>query len=164
MTFRQTDGPAVAAAKASISTATAYRYEHSHQLPSSQKQTRGRRRPDPLADFFDTEVVPMLKAAPDLRAVAIFRRDAAAPSGLVDRGTSYARAPYPAVNAAILVIDDARAVIDGREQHQRRFAAAGLMSKCQSSLERLAWKRTAATGRTTRAWSRPEARRTRSTA
>jgi hypothetical protein len=40
MTFRQTDGPAVAAAKASISTATAYRYEHSHQLPSSQKQTR----------------------------------------------------------------------------------------------------------------------------
>ncbi len=126
MTFRQTDGPAVAAAKASISTATAYRYEHSHQLPSSQKQTRGRRRPDPLADFFDTEVVPMLKAAPDLRAVAIFRRDAAAPSGLVDRGTSYARAPYPAVNAAILVIDDARAVIDGREQHQRRFAAAWL--------------------------------------
>jgi hypothetical protein len=72
MTFRQTDGPAVAAAKASISTATAYRYEHSHQLPSSQKQVRGRRRPDPLADFFDTEVVPMLKAAPDLRAVAIF--------------------------------------------------------------------------------------------
>ena len=28
--------------------------------------------PDPLADFFDTEIVPMLKAAPELRAVAIF--------------------------------------------------------------------------------------------
>lgn len=72
MTFRQIDGPAIAAAKASISTATAYRYELHHHLPSSQKQPRGRRRPDPLVDFFDTEVVPMLKAAPGLRAVAIF--------------------------------------------------------------------------------------------
>jgi hypothetical protein len=33
---------------------------------------RGRRRPDPLVDFFDAEVVPMLTAAPELRAVAIF--------------------------------------------------------------------------------------------
>ena len=72
MTFRQTDGPAISAAKASISTATAYRYEQDHQLPSSRQKMRGRRRPDPLVDFFDTEVVPMLKAAPDLRAVAIF--------------------------------------------------------------------------------------------
>ena len=72
MTFRQIDGPAIAAAKASISTATAYRYEQHHQLPSSTKQVRGRRRPDPLVDFFDAEVVPMLKAAPGLRAVAIF--------------------------------------------------------------------------------------------
>ena len=72
MTFRQTDGPAVAAAKASISTATAYRFEQDHRLPSSISKVRGRRRPDPLADFFDAEVVPMLKAAPELRAVAIF--------------------------------------------------------------------------------------------
>src|SRR4051794_12761573 len=72
MTFRQTEGPAVCAARASISTATAYRYEQHHQLPSSQKQARGGRRPDPLIDFFDAEVVPMLNAAPDLRAVAIF--------------------------------------------------------------------------------------------
>ena len=72
MTFRQTDGPAISAAKASISTATAYRFEQDHRLPSSRKVVRGRRRPDPLADFFDAEVVPMLTAAPDLRAVAIF--------------------------------------------------------------------------------------------
>ena len=72
MTFRQTDGPAVSAAKASISTASAYRLEQDHRPPSSQKAVRGRRRPDPLADFFDAEVVPMLTAAPDLRAVAIF--------------------------------------------------------------------------------------------
>jgi hypothetical protein len=72
MTFRQTDGPAISAAKASISTASAYRYEHNHQLPSAHKQPRGRRRPDPLVDFFDAEVVPMLIAAPGLRSVAIF--------------------------------------------------------------------------------------------
>jgi hypothetical protein len=82
MTFRQTDGPMVAAAKASISTSTAYRFEQDHRLPSSIDQdhrlpssidkVRTRRRPDPLADFFDVEVIPMLKAAPGLRAVAIF--------------------------------------------------------------------------------------------
>ncbi len=72
MTFRQTNGPAVSAAKASLSTASAYRYEQNHRLPSSQKTLRGRRRPDPLADFFDAEVVPMLKAAPEVRVVAIF--------------------------------------------------------------------------------------------
>ena len=82
MTFRQTDGPAIAAAKASISTATAYRYELHHHLPSSQKQPRGRRRPDPLVDFFDTEVVPMLKAAPGLRSVAIFEEMQRRHSGL----------------------------------------------------------------------------------
>ena len=72
MTFRQTDGPAISAAKASVSTATAYRFEQDHRLPSSQVRVRGRRRPDPLATFFDTEVVPMLTATPELRAVAIF--------------------------------------------------------------------------------------------
>ncbi len=72
MTFRQTDAPPVAAAKASISAATAYRFEHDHRLPSHKQKIRDRRRPDPLVEFFDSEVVPMLKAAPGLRAVAIF--------------------------------------------------------------------------------------------
>jgi hypothetical protein len=72
MTFRQTEGPAVAAAKASISLATAYRFEQDHRPPSAIDKVRTRRRPDPLADFFDAEVIPMLKAAPGLRAVAIF--------------------------------------------------------------------------------------------
>jgi transposase InsO family protein len=72
MTLRQTNGPTVSAAKASISTATAYRFEQDHRLPSAEARMRGRRRPDPLAAFFDAEVVPMLTAAPDLRAVAIF--------------------------------------------------------------------------------------------
>jgi hypothetical protein len=72
MTFRQTDGPAVSAAKASISTATAYRFEQDHRPPSVKAEPRGRRRPDPLVSFFDAEVAPMLTAAPELRAVAIF--------------------------------------------------------------------------------------------
>ncbi len=72
MTFRKTDGTAVAAAKASISTATAYRIEKDPRLPSQKKAPRGRRRPDPLADIFESEIVPMLRAAPGLRPVAIF--------------------------------------------------------------------------------------------
>jgi transposase InsO family protein len=85
MTFRQTGGPAVAAARASISTATAYRFEQHHQVPPPAAPPRSRRRPDPLAAFFDAEVVPMLTAAPDLRAVGIFeemqRRHPELPAG-----------------------------------------------------------------------------------
>src|SRR5580658_2719713 len=33
---------------------------------------RGRRRPDPLAGVWEGEIVPMLQAAPGVRAVAIF--------------------------------------------------------------------------------------------
>ena len=72
MKFRQTDTPPVAAAKASFSTSTAYRFEKDPRLPSQRKERRGRRRPDPLGDLFEAEVVPMLKAAPGLRSVAIF--------------------------------------------------------------------------------------------
>ncbi len=60
MTFRKTDGTA---AKASISTATAYRIEKDPRLPSQKKAPRGRRRPDPLADIFESEIVAMLRAA-----------------------------------------------------------------------------------------------------
>lgn len=72
MKLRQTSTTAVAAAKASISVATAYRIESDPRLPSQKKVPRGRRRPDPLADIFDAEVVPLLKAAPGIRPVAIF--------------------------------------------------------------------------------------------
>ncbi|MEY3267726.1 MAG: Integrase, catalytic region [Pseudomonadota bacterium] len=72
MHFRETKTPPVAAAKVSISAATAYRFEHDHRPPSARQKVRGRRRPDPLADIFDSDVVPMLEAAPGLRCVAIF--------------------------------------------------------------------------------------------
>jgi transposase InsO family protein len=79
MKSRQSNVPAIAAAKAGFSTATAYRIEADPWLPSQKKKPRGRRRPDPLAEVWDSEIVPMLEAAPGLRAVAIFeeicRRD-----------------------------------------------------------------------------------------
>ena len=69
MKYRQTDSPPVAAAKASFSASTAYRIERDPRLPSQRKAPRGRRRPDPLSDVFETEIVPILKAAPGLRPV-----------------------------------------------------------------------------------------------
>ena len=72
MKSRQNHGPAIAAAKAGFSTATGYRIESDPRLPSQKKKPRGRRRPDPLAGVWDSEIVPMLKAAPGVRPVAIF--------------------------------------------------------------------------------------------
>jgi transposase InsO family protein len=72
MKSRQTNTPAVAAAKAGFSTSTAYRLEQDPRPPSQKIPPRGRRRPDPLAGIWDSEVVPMLKAAPGLRSIAVF--------------------------------------------------------------------------------------------
>jgi transposase InsO family protein len=72
MSFRQAETPTVAAAKAGFSAATAYRIEQDPRLPSQKKAPRGRRRRDPLAEVWDSEVVPLLKSAPGLRPVAIF--------------------------------------------------------------------------------------------
>ena len=72
MKSRQTNAPAIAAAKAGFSTATAYRIEADPRLPSQNTKPRGRRRPDPLAGVWEGEIVPMLAAAPGVRAVAIF--------------------------------------------------------------------------------------------
>jgi transposase InsO family protein len=71
MKSRQISAPAVAAAKAGFSRATAYRIEADPRLPSQKKAPRGRRRPDPLAEVWDAEIVPILKAAPGLRAIAV---------------------------------------------------------------------------------------------
>jgi hypothetical protein len=72
MKFRRTETPPVAAAKASFSASTAYRLEKDPRLPSQKQAARGRRRPDPLGNLFDAEVVPMLRAAPGIRVIAIF--------------------------------------------------------------------------------------------
>ena len=72
MKFRHSDGVATAAAKAGFSTATGYRIARDPRLPSQKEAVRGRRRPDPLVDIFDAEVVPLLREAPGLRSVAVF--------------------------------------------------------------------------------------------
>jgi hypothetical protein len=72
MTLRQTHSVPVAAAKAGISPATGYRLRADPLLPSQKKAPRNRRRPDPLGDVFEAEVVPLLQASPGLRPVAIF--------------------------------------------------------------------------------------------
>jgi hypothetical protein len=71
MSYRQTRSPEAAAAKAGFSTASAYRIESDPRLPSQKKQTRGRRRPDPLAPYWDAEIVPILQAAPGIRAIGV---------------------------------------------------------------------------------------------
>ena len=86
MSLRRKDKPSVAAAKASFSTPTAYRIESDPRPPSQQQTSRTRRRPDPLADIFDEEVVPLLVETPYLQAVTIFdelcRRHRLLPTGV----------------------------------------------------------------------------------
>jgi hypothetical protein len=72
MKLRLTHPVPAAAAKAGFSTATGYRILQDPKFPSHQRVPRGRRRPDPLEPIFESEIVPMLKAAPGLRPVAIF--------------------------------------------------------------------------------------------
>jgi hypothetical protein len=73
MRFRaEGNTPQLAAAKAGFSIATAYRIEQElDQPPAAPKPPRASRRPDPLEAVWDAEVVPMLTAAPGLRAVAV---------------------------------------------------------------------------------------------
>jgi hypothetical protein len=72
MKSRQTSSPAVAAAMAGFSRATGYRIEADPRLPSQKQTPRGRRRPDPLAQVWNAEVVPLLQGAPGIRAVAVY--------------------------------------------------------------------------------------------
>jgi transposase InsO family protein len=72
MSYRQTLSPEAAAAKAGFSTATGYRIEVDPRLPSQKKGPRGRRRPDPLAPYWDVDIVPILKAAPGIRVIGVF--------------------------------------------------------------------------------------------
>ncbi len=59
MSVRHTEPPVIAAAKAGFSATTAYRIEPDPRLPSQKKAPRRRR--DPLAAVWDSEVVPLLQ-------------------------------------------------------------------------------------------------------
>ena len=72
MSLRRNHSPAVAAAKAGFSTSAAYRFEKDPRLPTQKKAHRERRRADPFVDVWENDVLPMLKAAPGLRPIAVF--------------------------------------------------------------------------------------------
>src|SRR5215475_5872620 len=80
MSFRQTETPVIAAAKAGFSTATAYRIEQDPRLPSHKQVPRSRRRRDPLASVWDSEIVPALEGRSRAAAGRYFRRDPSPPS------------------------------------------------------------------------------------
>src|SRR6201997_5948943 len=71
MTYRHSKDATIAAAKSGFSRATGYRIETDPRLPSQKKAPRGRRRPDPLAEIWDGEIVPILNSAPGIRAIAV---------------------------------------------------------------------------------------------
>lgn len=60
-----------AAAKTGISVASARRLQTAVALPSQRPPRHWRTRADPLAEVWDTEVVPMLEGAPSLMAVTL---------------------------------------------------------------------------------------------
>ncbi len=63
MSYIKTNTVATASARSGFSESTGWRIKNDPRLPSEKKEPRGRRRPDPLADVFENEVVPMLRVA-----------------------------------------------------------------------------------------------------
>ena len=73
MNLRRTHSRETAAAKAGFSTSTGGRLDADPRMPSQKLTPRGRRRPDPLAEYWDSEIVPMLEASPGLRPITVLR-------------------------------------------------------------------------------------------
>ena len=71
MTLRNAHDATIAAGKSGFGRTSGYRIEGDPRLPSQKKAPRGRRREDPLATLWDEEIVPILKAAPGIRAIAV---------------------------------------------------------------------------------------------
>jgi hypothetical protein len=73
MKLRRTHSRQTTAAKAGFSVSTAARLDSDPRLPSQKRPPRSRRRPDPLAPYWDGEILPMLMANPGLRPVTVLR-------------------------------------------------------------------------------------------
>ena len=74
MNTRKKKSQELAAAKAGISERSARRIERAVTLPSQNPRRYWRSRPDPFADVWETQVVPLLKNAPKLMAVTLLRK------------------------------------------------------------------------------------------
>src|ERR1700750_107649 len=73
MKLRRTHSRQTAAAKAGFSISTAARLEADPRLPPQRRTPHDRRRPDPLAPYWDDEILPMLMASPGLRPITVLR-------------------------------------------------------------------------------------------
>jgi hypothetical protein len=73
MTLRRTHTQEAAAAKVGISIRSARRIEGAPVLPSQKPRRWWRSRPDPLAEVWESEIVPLLVANPDLLATTILQ-------------------------------------------------------------------------------------------
>ena len=74
MSYRKHHTQELAAAKAGMSERSAGRVERDVTLPSQHPRRYWRSRPDPFAEVWETEVVPLLKNAPQLMAITILRK------------------------------------------------------------------------------------------
>lgn len=73
MSLRQKHPQKAAAAMAGFSTSTGYRTEKDPRSPSERRRERrhGGGRPDPLAELWDKEIVPLLESTPGLKPISI---------------------------------------------------------------------------------------------
>ncbi|MFC0696038.1 IS21 family transposase [Paraburkholderia humisilvae] len=75
MTRRKHQTQQAAAARAGMSVRTARRVEHATQLPSQRAAARDwRTRPNPFADVWDSEIVPLLRSVAKLKAITLLRK------------------------------------------------------------------------------------------
>jgi hypothetical protein len=73
MNLHRTHVRRTAAARAGFSTSTGARLDAALRMPSRTQPPRSRRRPDPLAAFWQSEILPMLRAIPGLRPITVLR-------------------------------------------------------------------------------------------
>ena len=71
MELQETDSVTTAAAKAGFSRATGYRVLAPTSTPPENPPPKKRTRPDPLADIFEPQVVPLLEAHAEIRPKAV---------------------------------------------------------------------------------------------
>jgi hypothetical protein len=73
MSLRQKHPQKAAAAMAGFSTSTGYRVEKDPRSPSERRRERrhGGGKPDPLAELWDKEIVPLLESTPGLRPISV---------------------------------------------------------------------------------------------
>ncbi len=74
MNNRKTKSQELAAAKAGISERSARRIDGAAMLPSQTPRRYWRSRVDPFAAVWDSEIVPLLKGAPNLMAITLLRK------------------------------------------------------------------------------------------